>query len=112
MEIEIREREGVTILDIKGHIAGSDPRMARLHQFVLEAVAEGKKNFLLTLAEVGFVDSTGVGEILKCLMSALEAGGRLKLVCRSFEKPRFLLPHSEKIVEIFEDEETDLKSFT
>lgn len=43
MEIRTRLREGITILDIQGDIVGSDPEVLRLHQFVLEAIAAGKK---------------------------------------------------------------------
>lgn len=78
MKVAIRQRDGVTVLDLKGKITiGSgdlDMRNA-IHQ----AVEGGAKNILVNLAEVTTIDSSGVGELVSSYMTVTNRGAKLKL---------------------------------
>ncbi len=41
---------------------------------------EGKKNLLLNLAGVGYIDSSGIGELVSCYTAINKEGGQLKLL--------------------------------
>jgi anti-sigma B factor antagonist len=73
-------REGsVSILDLKGRIRiGGDS--AALHKSIRCLVSEGKTQILLNLADVTYIDSNGLGELIACHVTLLAKGGAIKLV--------------------------------
>ena len=79
MEINLRESDNVTICDIKGEVRRSDVTDITLHQVVKDQLDDGKRNILLNLEKVEFIDSFGVGEILASYISTQNLGGKLKL---------------------------------
>ena len=113
MEIKIRERDNVTILDIEGEIRRSDETILRLHRYVKNLLGQGKRNFLLNFEKVDFIDSMGVGQLLACFKSIIDQRGQLKLM-KLKPKIRFLFEVCmlTRIFEIFDDEEEAVKSFS
>lgn len=61
-EFDISERQAgdVTILDMEGAITGGEGALA-LRAAVNRLLEEGKKEILLNLTNVGYIDSTGIG---------------------------------------------------
>ena len=79
MKINARNREGVTILDVKGRITiGVGDVMLR--DAVIEALEAGSRNLLLNLQAVSTIDSSGVGELVSSYTTVTNRGGRLKLL--------------------------------
>lgn len=79
MHVEVREKSGVVIVDLKGKLtAGLGDQILR--ESIDELLAEGKKKILLNLSEVSFVDSAGVGELVAGLRTAKRFGAALKLL--------------------------------
>ena len=79
MHVEVRERSGVVIVDLKGKLtSGLGDQILR--ESIDELLAEGKKKILLNLSEVSFVDSAGVGELVAGLRTAKRFGAALKLL--------------------------------
>lgn len=113
MEIKIRERDNVTILDIEGEIRRSDETVLNLHKQVKDLLNQGKRNFLLNFEKVDFIDSMGVGQLLACFKSVVDQRGQLKLM-KLKPKIRFLFEVCmlTRIFEIFDDEEEAVKSFS
>ena len=113
LKIETREINNIIILDIEGEIRRSWEETTTLHQHVKNYLKEGKRNFILNLNKVEFMDSYGVGELLACLKSIHDLGGRLKLLKLP---PRIMLLFKitglVRIFEIFDDEEEAIKSFS
>ena len=113
MALTIREVGDVIIFDIDGDLTLTTIEEIGLHRSVKEMLGKGKANFLVNFFGVPFMDSTGVGELLASFVSVQNAGGRLKL-----EKinPKILLVFKItgiiRLFEIFEDEETAIKSFS
>ena len=79
MSIRITEREvnGVAVLDCSGRITLGE---ATLRETIRELVARGQKNILLNLDAVGYVDSTGIQELVNSFISVSNQGGNLKLM--------------------------------
>jgi anti-sigma B factor antagonist len=79
MQTAIREINGVTIVDVSGRITLGEGNVM-LREIVRELVENGKKRILLNLGEVQYVDSSGVGELVKTYTTIRNQGGQLKLV--------------------------------
>jgi anti-sigma B factor antagonist len=75
-------------------------------------VADGKKKIILNLADVDYIDSSGVGELVGCFTTVRNTGGELKLLKLS-QKVQDVL-YVTKLYTVFdirEDEFTAVKSF-
>lgn len=111
LTIDTREVGHVTILDVRGRIVLGD-EIHDLRDAVRGLVAEGKKKIVLNLADVDYIDSSGVGELVGCFTTVRNAGGELKLLNLT-QKVHDVL-HVTKLYTVFdirEDEFTAVKSF-
>jgi anti-sigma B factor antagonist len=111
MKIEKRQKGDVLILDLKGKIligSGID----ELRDAINTAIKEGNTNFLLNFKEVPYLDSTGLGEVVRTYTSAKNAGGMVKIVNLT-QKVRDLLSVTKLITvfDTFEDEDKAVESF-
>lgn len=113
MEIKIREKEDIVIFDVSGEIKRSDIIDITLHQQVKDFLDSGKRNILFNFNKVDFIDSFGVGEILASYISTHNLGGKLKI--SKISKKLFLVfqvTMLTNVLEIFDDEDIALDSFT
>ena len=80
-ELNIKERQAgdVTVLDLDGKITIGEGSIA-LRSAVRRLLEEKKKKILLNLAGVGYVDSSGIGELVSSFSSVSREGGQLKLL--------------------------------
>ena len=109
--IDSREVAHVTILDVRGRIVLGD-EIHSLREAVRNLVAEGKKKIILNLADVDYIDSSGVGELVGCFTTVRNAGGELKLLNLT-QKVHDVL-HVTKLYTVFDirdDEFNAVKSF-
>jgi len=79
MEITERVVGAVTILDLAGKLTIGDGA-EKLREEVASVVGRGQKNVLLNLAGVPYMDSGGLGELVRCSMAARKVNGAVKLV--------------------------------
>ena len=79
MTIDTRTADGVTILDIHGRITIGEGS-AEVRSVVRELLQAGKKNILLNLGDVSYVDSSGIGELVSSFTTVTNQGGQLKLL--------------------------------
>ncbi len=81
MNVNIRERDGVTILDIQGKIIGSDSLdLKRIIDEQIASSAEGEAKLLLNLAKVPMMDSSGLGVVVAAYTSVQRKKGRIGLL--------------------------------
>jgi anti-sigma B factor antagonist len=111
MKIVERQVSDVSILDLQGKILigeGDDV----LRDAVSRLVDSGKTKILLNLADVPYVDSAGLGEIVRCYTTVSRKGGRLKLINLT-NKIRDLLSITKllTVFETYDSEEQGVKSF-
>jgi anti-sigma B factor antagonist len=79
MQIEERVVDDVTILDLKGKMTlGEGDEL--LKDKIGSMVSQGRKKILLNLEAVPYIDSAGLGEIVRTYTSISRQGGRLKLL--------------------------------
>lgn len=111
LSIGTREVSHVTILDVRGRIVLGD-ELDQLRSAVRSLLDEGKKKIILNLAEVDYIDSSGVGELVGCFTTVRNAGGELKLLNLT-QKVHDVL-HVTKLYTVFDikdDEFHAVKSF-
>jgi anti-sigma B factor antagonist len=80
-ELNISERQAgdVTILDLSGKVTIGEGSVA-LRTTIRRLLGEGKKNILLNLGSVGYVDSSGIGELVSSYTAVQKEGGSLKML--------------------------------
>lgn len=79
MQTATRHVEDVTIVDVSGRITVGEGNVM-LREVVRQLVEAGHKKIAMNLHEVGYVDSSGVGELVKAYTTVRNQGGQLKLV--------------------------------
>src|SRR5260221_3081831 len=79
LDIQRREREGIVILDLKGRITVG-PEAGALRERVSQITAANQHNLVLNLAQVDYIDSTGLGALVIVATSLRKLGGVVKLV--------------------------------
>jgi anti-sigma B factor antagonist len=112
-ELNISERQAgdVTILDMSGKVTIGEGSVA-LRTTIRRLLGEGKKNILLNLGSVGYIDSSGIGELVSSFTAVNKEGGTLKLLNLT-EKIQDLLAITKllTVFDVFEDEGEALGSF-
>ena len=111
LSIGTREVSHVTIIDVHGRIVLGD-ELDDLRSAVRNLVDAGKKKIILNLADVDYIDSSGVGELVGCFTTVRNAGGELKLLNLT-QKVHDVL-HVTKLYTVFDirdDEFHAVKSF-
>jgi len=79
MQIEERIVGNVTILDLKGKITLGEGDEA-LKDKINSLLHQDRKKLLLYLADVPYIDSAGLGEVVRTYTTVSRQGGQLKLV--------------------------------
>jgi anti-sigma B factor antagonist len=111
LDIQRREREDITVLDMAGRITVGDEAGA-LRDTMRELAAGGVRNVILNLAGVDYIDSTGLGALVVCFTSVGKQGGQLKLENLNRRTLELLLfTKLTTVFEIFGDEQDAVNSF-
>jgi anti-anti-sigma factor len=111
LDIEQRTKEGIVILDLKGRLIVGDP-VAALRETVRQLSAGGSNNIILNMADVDYIDSTGLGGMVICFTTLQKAGGALKVVNLSKRNIELLvLTKLSTVFEIFDDEQDAVNSY-
>ncbi len=111
LEIQRREREGITIVDLKGRITVG-LEASKVRSILQELAAAGVRDVILNLADVDYIDSTGLGALVVCYTSLRKVGGRLKLENLSRRNVELLVfTKLATVFELFNDEQDAVNSF-
>ena len=79
MKLTTRQVDGVTILDLSGRITLGEGSV-QLRDAIRDLLAKGQKLILLNLADVNYIDSSGIGELVSAYTTVRNQGGELKLL--------------------------------
>jgi anti-sigma B factor antagonist len=110
LEIGERQREGVTILALKGRITVGEVTPVR--DKITALIAGGQSQIVLDLEHVDYIDSTGLGNLVISYTQAKKAGGALKLLNLNKRNVELLaLTRLHTIFEVFADETQAVNSF-
>jgi len=99
LEIVEHDSDGVTILELSGRVTLGDASQ-QLRTALKEVLSRGKNHLVLDLANVGYIDSAGLGTLVAGYTSARNEGATIKLanLTRKFHEQLNIT----KLVTIFE----------
>src|ERR1700693_5129729 len=111
VEIETRNLGEVKLVKLKGRLTLGES-VDRLRSTIDDLVAGGDTRFILDLAEVPMIDSSGIGLLVRSLMNLKQQGGALKLL----NPTKFAIQTLKMIgllnqFEVFEEQQEALASF-
>ncbi|RJP71861.1 MAG: anti-sigma factor antagonist [Ignavibacteriales bacterium] len=100
MKMKTVEQYNAVIIEIKGNIMGG-PEAGELNELLHKLIDEDKKNVIIDLSDVKFMNSSGLGMLISAYTTMKNGGGNLKLA-NATEKINSLLLIT-KLVTIFEN---------
>ena len=110
-DIQKRKKGDVAVLDLIGNLTvGANEQLFK--DTVADLLTHNHNRILVNLQNVDFMDSSGVGAIVKSFTTVTHAGGKLKLL-----SPGKMVRHTLKITgllgifEIFDEEGAAISSF-
>jgi anti-sigma B factor antagonist len=112
LQISVREAGDVAILDLRGRWTIDDSRNELLKTHLQELFAAGVRKFLLNLADLTQIDSSGVSSIVKTYRSLRDEGCELRLLRPSGHVLEvFRTLHLLQVIASFDDERLAVNSF-
>lgn len=103
MKIKVSEKYSAVIIELKGNVMGG-PEAQEFHDKLHELLDQGKKNIVVDLSDVKFMNSSGLGMLISGYTSIKNGGGSLVLA-NATEKINSLLVIT-KLITIFEHYES------
>lgn len=111
MDLATREDGGVTIITVTGDLVIGDAE-STFKKAVTRLLEEGRVNLLIDLSAVGFLDSSGLGALVRALTNSQKEGGQTKLLNAGPQIRKLLqMTKLDSVFEIHEDMEAAVSSF-
>ena len=111
MELTTREDGDITILTVIGDLVIGEPETA-FKKTVTRLLEDGRVNFLVDLSGVGFLDSSGLGALVRALTQSQKEGGQTKLLNAGPQIRKLLqMTKLDSVFEIHDDMEAAVSSF-
>jgi anti-sigma B factor antagonist len=119
LEYKNRQQGDVTILDLSGRISVGEALAFGpgsgliLGDVIRELAKKGQNRILLNLKDVRYIDSSGIGDLVRSVTSLRREGGDLKLLNPAPMVLEVLhITRLDKILEIKDDELLAVRSFS
>ena len=101
----------VTLIEAAGRITLGES-VASLRDQIHELTSDGRVKIVLNLAQVGYIDSSGLGELVSAYATVKNRGGAIKLLhLTSRVKDVLQITRLSTLFEVFDDEAKALASF-
>lgn len=109
--VSVRQAEDVSLVDVIGRLTSFESKAFRL--MIQGLLKQGQTNIVLNLRGLEYLDSSGIGELVRNYMTVVKQGGAMKVVG--------LAPKVEEILRVtqlyqvfpeFPDEASALESFS
>ena len=111
LTIASREVDGVAVLDLSGRITLGEGSV-QLRDAVRELIGKGQKNILLSLGDVNYIDSSGLGELVSAYTTARNQGASVKLLNLTKKvKDVLQLTKLYTVFDIYDDEASAIGSY-
>ena len=101
----------VFVLHLQGPITFGDGTQ-KFRKLIHDTLDSGRKKILLNMAEVYYIDSSGLGELVAAHTTAAQQGGMLKLMKLTKKVQDVVqLTKVHRVFEVFSDEDSAVRSF-
>ena len=111
MEIDVRSQGSVKVITLRGRLTLGES-VDRMAQTVNDLFSAGDTRLVVDLGDVAMVDSSGIGLLVRCLTSAKQRAGSLKLLNPSkFAVQTLRMTGLLSLFEVFDNEQQAVTSF-
>lgn len=111
MDLKTTENDRVTILTLNGDLVIGEAE-STFKKTVTRLLEEGKVYLLVDLKGVGFLDSSGLGALVRALTNSQKEGGQTKLVHAGPQIRKLLeMTKLDSVFELHDDLSTAISSF-
>ncbi|MCL5105224.1 MAG: STAS domain-containing protein [Armatimonadetes bacterium] len=104
LQIVVRRRGGVPVIDLTGEVDAYTS--ARFREIMLETIDGDSGSLVISMVDVEYIDSSGLGALVGGLKRVSERNGRIVIVC---SKPQvrkvFEITGLEKVFPIYDEED-------
>jgi anti-sigma B factor antagonist len=106
----IRQVGQVSVVEVSGKLTSFES--GALRNSIARLLKEGRKQILLNLSGLVYLDSSGIGDLVHTYMSVIKSGGEMKVVGLT-EKVEEILKITQlyQVFPEFKDEHSALQSF-
>jgi len=110
--LNTRQVGNVSVIDVAGRITLGEGSAA-LRETLRDMVAKNQNKILLNLADVTYIDSSGIGELVSAYTTVTNTGGQLKLLnLNKRVKDLLQITKLYTVFEVKEDEADAIRSFS
>ena len=111
MNIDVKEYNDITALNVRGNMMGG-PETIAIHEKVKELIDQKKSKVIIDLSNVKWMNSSGLGTMMGCLTSLKNIDGDLKL-CGVTEKVKslFMITKFITLFETYDSQDEAVKAF-
>ena len=111
VKLSTRQVGNVSVIDVAGRITLGEGSSA-LRETLRELVAKNQNKILLNLADVTYIDSSGIGELVSGYTTVTNTGGSLKLLnLNKRVKDLLQITKLYTVFEVHEDEAAAIRSY-
>jgi anti-sigma B factor antagonist len=108
--VKIRHRDQVALVEVSGHLTFFE--VGALRDSIQSLLKEKRKNILLNLSGLVYLDSSGIGELARIYVNVVKQGGAMKVIGLTAKVQEVLkITHLSQIFQEFPDEQSALRSF-
>jgi anti-sigma B factor antagonist len=112
MKFSVRNIKDIAVIDIDGKIVLGDGDV-EIKQTVDDLLQKGNKKILLNLARVPYLDSAGLGEIIRCFTALRRSGGHFKILSPNQRVVDLLnITKLLNVFDCYDSESSAIKSFS
>lgn len=112
VKLTTRQVGDVTVVDAEGRITLGEGASA-FRDLIRDLVSKGNKKVLVNLADVSYIDSSGIGELVSGFTTVANSGGTMKLLnLNKRVKDLLQITKLYTVFETHEDEASGVRSFS
>jgi len=108
--VTIRQAGPISLLDVSGRLTSFET--GALRESISRLLKQDRKNIVLNLSELQYLDSSGIGELARVYVSVVKEGGQMKVVGLSPKVEEILkITQLYQVFPEFPSQEAALQSF-
>src|SRR5260370_21824063 len=106
----IRQVGHVSVVEVTGKLTSFES--GALRNSIAQLLKEGRKQILLNLSGLAYLDSSGIGDLVHTYMSVIKSGGEMKVVGLTDKVEEILkITQLYQVFQEFQDERAPLERF-
>jgi anti-anti-sigma factor len=108
--VNIRQTEDISVVELHGHLTSFE--VGALREAIQGLLKQKRFNILLNLSSLQYLDSSGIGELVRNYMSVVKQGGTMKVVGLGPKVEAILrITQLHQVFQEFPDEQSAMESF-